>query len=539
MQSMKPQTSPAPAASYSVFGPVAESFLDLNDDRTKRARPQQPQWLFAAGVTVAFTVVLAFASANHVMWRDEWQAWLIALDAHSLGDVWKNSDYESTPRLWHFLLYAMSAINSEVSGIKTLHVSLAAVAMFLFMAYAPLSTRQKLIFPLGYFIFYEYGVISRCYVVGLVSAFGCCIAMTNGRRNFIVFALSGAVLAQTSAYGLLLAGALTASSLAMMIYTYVTEKRLIAKPLEIAAGLAILIGAAGFSVFQQIAPADDNDLKGVMWRQRDQPPYGMKEVSRAAAQGYLPIPPLMFPFWNQIAIDVAPDTWLIVGMSLLLFVPLLFARRKAAFLLVVIFSILWMAFCRFSMLGFARHNGHLFIALVCAYWIAYFEKPFVVGPSWFQKISGYFDRRRGRIFTGYLIVLAVCGFSAAMAEQATPFSSAKQVAEFLKTQVQGDYAILGEHDHPIIEISGYLNKPIYHLSRREFVMYCLWDNKRSTLSPEVTLERINEYLATHTGPTIVILNFQLSLPPDKFVPLAVFNQSILPDSRFIVYAVKR
>ena len=45
---------------------------------------------------------------QHAMWRYEMQAWLLARDSQTLGDLFFNLRYEGHPALWHLLLWPLA-----------------------------------------------------------------------------------------------------------------------------------------------------------------------------------------------------------------------------------------------------------------------------------------------------------------------------------------------------------------------------------------------------------------------------------------------
>jgi hypothetical protein len=56
-------------------------------------------------ITMAFLLVMLVNLAHHAMWRDELNAWGIAVASPSLADLFHNMHYEGHPALWHALLW--------------------------------------------------------------------------------------------------------------------------------------------------------------------------------------------------------------------------------------------------------------------------------------------------------------------------------------------------------------------------------------------------------------------------------------------------
>src|SRR5689334_1095494 len=64
-------------------------------------------------VTALFFLVNLPRLLSHGMWRDELQAWLIARDSASVGDLFFNLRYEGHPGLWHILLWLLSRLTTN------------------------------------------------------------------------------------------------------------------------------------------------------------------------------------------------------------------------------------------------------------------------------------------------------------------------------------------------------------------------------------------------------------------------------------------
>jgi len=59
--------------------------------------------LLPAGLTATYFILALAGILHHEMWRDEFQAWLVARDADSLVQLAGNVRYEGNPMLWHQL----------------------------------------------------------------------------------------------------------------------------------------------------------------------------------------------------------------------------------------------------------------------------------------------------------------------------------------------------------------------------------------------------------------------------------------------------
>ena len=134
-----------------------------NDTTPQPARA----WGFAAAITTAFVVIAGLQTFHHVMWLDEWQAWLLAKDSHSVAGVLRNISYETHPPLWHLCLYFISRVTGDFRAMQAFHVAIAAAGVFVVAIRSPLSRIQVVLYAFGFFVIYEYCVVAA--VMGLGS----------------------------------------------------------------------------------------------------------------------------------------------------------------------------------------------------------------------------------------------------------------------------------------------------------------------------------------------------------------------------------
>lgn len=111
------------------------------------------------------SILLLVRLLNHAFWRDEAQAWLIAVHAESLTDLIILQS-EGHPPLYHWLLYALNAFGEQLWLIKIPQGLFAVGSLALVWFATPFGRLEKLLISLGYYLSYQYGIISRPYIVG-------------------------------------------------------------------------------------------------------------------------------------------------------------------------------------------------------------------------------------------------------------------------------------------------------------------------------------------------------------------------------------
>jgi len=130
-----------------------------------------------------FAVLLALVTLRHEMWRDEVQAWLIALNTHSIPQLVHALSYEGHPALWYLLLWIPSHFSPNPAGMQVVNflIALATAWMIVSAVKLPRAVRVLLIF--SYFVFYRYGVTARSYELAVLLLIGAACCLLGERRR--------------------------------------------------------------------------------------------------------------------------------------------------------------------------------------------------------------------------------------------------------------------------------------------------------------------------------------------------------------------
>src|SRR5262249_1222891 len=256
--------------------------------------------LFTYFLVFVFSLSLGYVTLlHHEMWRDELQAWLIAIGSTSVGDLFQNIQDERHPALWYLNLYLLSRLSESPMVMQVFHILLATAGIYLFTRFAPFTKLQKFCFAFGYFPFYEYGVISRGYVIGLVCLFAFCALQSRAQKYSLVQACVLALLANTSLYGAIIA-------IAFGIYlvvdwlTVVRAKEGSEKSRILLLSLFIVALGVAISIVQIMPPPDSSFEIPEEFAQRATSITVTKigETLTAVERSYLPIPSQGLHFWN-------------------------------------------------------------------------------------------------------------------------------------------------------------------------------------------------------------------------------------------------
>lgn len=473
---------------------------------------------FASALTLAYLIVAGFQIARHVMWFDEWQAWLLASHARTLPELFSHMRYETHPRLWHVCLFVLSRFTSDPRAMQAFHLALATAGVYLVAARSPFTRLQCVLYAFGYFVFYEYSAISRCYVLGLFFTILALLSFRKGPGR-LPFYLLLAVMTQIDAFSIVIAGALAACDLARMIRLWSQGRPPQRRQVGIMLGGWSLIAAGVAVAFFQIKPAPDSNYPEAL------------VVSPATAVGSLAnawalVPPFRIDFWNYFFFsEECPKmqgTQAIASVALLGVAACVLALpRPEASALLIVGCLGTMAGIYLSGQLTYRHAGHHFIALVAACWIA------DDGPA---GRHAALHRGRSLFFTAILCFQLIGSGWAFACERRTDFSASRTAANFIKAHFPPDIPVVMSFDGHATSLSGYLGRPVYCVSRHAYGDYSLWDSQRKPVRDPFVVVR--EMQQKRHGDVLLIMR---PMGFHWFASIGVFPPSDIHLQRMVVY----
>src|SRR5688500_4597120 len=169
-----------------------------------------PAWrtYFPPAITILFFILSLVGILNHEMWRDEYQAWMVAADADSLSQLFRNLKYEGHPPLWHLFLFIISTIAGDPFWMQLFHICISTAFIYLINRYAPFSILQKVLLTFSYYLFFEYNLISRSYGLTFLLLVIFCILYQNRQKHVLWMAAILFLACNISIFGVMLAGGL-------------------------------------------------------------------------------------------------------------------------------------------------------------------------------------------------------------------------------------------------------------------------------------------------------------------------------------------
>jgi len=482
----------------------------------------------------------------HVMWRDEWQTWLLCRASPTLTDLWHNRAYDGHPLLWYLLVWPLTKLTADPLAMKVLHVALASTAVWVMARLAPFSRVQKALLAGGYFLFFEYAVITRNYAAAVLSTFAFCAAFVGGR-----VVLAGAMLfllAQTSAYGAVLAAAL-----ALVLTAELLPWRAGARDRCRAARVVLSLGvvATGLAAaFLTARPPGPSSL--------DTPPRwaldGVRLVHTLTVpwQAMAPIPRPVPQFWNTNVLDPEPPANLsilaardattaapgilaqaVLGTAVLVGVATALRRRRALLAAWVAGTGVMLAFIYLKYFGSLRHHGHLALLLTALLWVApaVRARPPGLPPPMARRLTS-------RGWTVLLIAQAVGGAYASYGELALPFSASREAAVFVRSRFAAAAPVVVDPGRIGTPIAGCLGRPVVFAETGRLGTFTVWDATLPVDYPIAQRAALDAAATSPTGDAALLTNYLLPPGDPRFELLEQFPASVVPDEVYVVYRVR-
>lgn len=450
-------------------------------------------WL-VAGIFVLLTVPRMLA---HELWRDEAWLWLVVTDSGTLADLVSRLARSGQGYLFPVLCYLAKGVSTSSEAMQFVNLVLAGSGAFVFARWAPFGRLERALFVLGYFPFYEYGVISRHYAAGaLLLWLGC--AATRSRRPALALGASLGLLGQTTVYGFILALAVAGG---FLVDRAVRRREVSGSPgiaplprLEAAAGLAFGVAGGLAGLIQFIPEAGTSFAPG--WRLGWHPAV-VERVLQMPWRAFVPLPGAGLHFWNSNLLDAWPTLQASGGLLVLMGAVAWVWPRKAA-LATLLFGAAGLAgFGYIKFAGAMRHDGHWWLLLVAALWLGA-GLPAPAGRS-----TGWASWRAPTLRVLLILHCAVGAFASGI-DLREPFSNAARTAQLLRDRGLDRLPLVGYREPPAAPVALALGRPLFSPSRGVYASYPDWGPEQR----EVSLEELrckSRGLAEREGRDVVLV----------------------------------
>jgi hypothetical protein len=463
---------------------------------------------------IVFFILGGLGIRHHDMWRDELQAWMIALHSHSLRELYAYLKYESHPPLWYLLLAGLQKFSSNPISMQWLHLWIASLNAWLILRFAPFAKFQKVLLVFSYFLFYEYSLISRNYSLGVSFIFIFCILVSQKQRNYLLLALILILMGSSHILGFIVSVAF-----ALFLIFEFFEKPTYQKDAAKAAFSLLLFILAAICLYGLMAPASDSgyvkSLIGKFYFQR----------------AFLKLPNVYFPTTKELEKRIylfkfmAQHYLFFYSFSIAIFISsfLFWKERSVKFLYIIGTLGLFVFFSMVKKGIYTRHLGYIFIFLIACWWI-----------------SSQVPRWANILLSVILSIHFILGMQAYYISLSRLYSDGKQAAEYIKSQGLETLPMVGVAGAPST-VAGYLDRPMFYSKGSRWGTFTVYD--RAQELPLRKLRNVVYQLSQIYKKDVLLVVGRRPLPESllHLLPLSTiraFCKGMLPSERIYLYIYK-
>lgn len=443
----------------------------------------RPFWLMDLAWTLPFLILYWLDIAHHQLWFDELNAWGITAASPNLSTLARYVHYEAHPWLWYFVLWLPSRLTTAPVAMKWVEAAIGTASYLVIGLKSPFRRLEKALIFLGYFIIFEYTVMSRMYGIVLLCALLYAWRRTERPQGAVGMAVILGVMASTDMAGVLLSGVL------LIVYAYdiwisrelwdharPTNRQLITAALVYVAFLAV-------SIHSLIPDPDISWTPGRLFSHALLPKFVARAVVNVIAGPWWPISS-QFPrrFWET---DFRDQHWLALLVPFILWGYWLALRGSRRALLMVGLALGFaFLFADLVYMGRPRHWGITVLALLLALWHmrAQLNKTAGAGAARRLPAAGY----------ALLAFSAVAGVAAIGSSWTHPFSHSGDVAQWLRANHLADGPIVGNPDVTFASVAEQLQRPVYFMECQCMERFKLFSRERDTFLEQNLADKLAE-----------------------------------------------
>ncbi|ODS80723.1 MAG: hypothetical protein ABS46_13475 [Cytophagaceae bacterium SCN 52-12] len=494
----------------------------------------RPTIFFQLGLLSAYASLLALSLYRHECWRDELQAWNIVTSSSGIGELFRNKEYEGHPSLWFLVLYPVSRLTHSPVSIQVVNWLIAVGAAGLLIYRSPFTLIEKTLILFGYFFVFEYGTISRNYMIGVLILLAIGALWKSYRRRWIVVCILLWLLMQTNAYMACIALAVST----VLLYRHWSSGTLINSATIF--GIMIVLSGLIFFVVTTNPPPDSSYASGWNFSFDFR---GLRLILSNLYKGLVTIPELNRTFWGSNVVRSSEAAALLGFFTLLIAIYCLLRSPYALAFLLLSFLLL-SVFMNMKFAGHLRHHGHFSIALLFALWIAGYEKSYTRGPVILLLLIQFF-----------------AGLFACYTDIRHPFSYSKYVAAYIRNNYPHDIPLIAAYNDMATPVAGYLQRKMYFLNDGRYASYVIWsrdywNRQNYRFEQKELFRRMDRYIAGRNDKYLLVMNYRSAddeqkeaLEPGTSKDFTIedrtyrihsagrFSGAIVPDENYYLYEV--
>lgn len=471
------------------------------------------------GLLLILLMTNAVKFGFHELWKDEWQAWFVARDM----DLWamlKFLYYEGHPSLWYLYLKPFTFFTPFVSDdiiIKIAHALLHLFFSLVIYRWNGIPPIIKVLLLSGYFFAFEYGVVSRGYILVLLLLSYLLHRWSIYNRTDKYFYAGIILLCNTEIFGLFAATGISLMIIADSVSNHKSLSLLLKYHYPLLS--ALIIGA--FTSYITLNWAED---AGEVRQRLFSIMQSMDEKSgwKLTLHGL---------FGNAFLPGIVPDAHRVgvnslyawVGVWVLLLSIWMLAERKGVMWAYIAVTALNISFAAFGYAGGLRQWGLQF----CFFTIFFLYNLSNASPNRLKKL----------IFVMFLLVQIQYTAKAFYKDIVYPFTHAKAAGDFIKAKVPENVPVVMIDPFHTAAAQGYANRKFYALPDGEEVSYFRWLDK--VYIPDVNDLRL---FASFKGVGGLILITHRRLDAGQYPGLTLwkaFDSFSVKGESYFIYAFKK
>jgi hypothetical protein len=452
------------------------------------------EWLAFGLVAVAIAAV----TARHEMFRDELQAWLIARDSQSVAELFHNLRYEGHPALWQLLLYLPAQLSWNPVSMQIINYLCAMVQVWLIISARRLSWPIRILAATSVYVFYDYGVIARNYMLGmlLLTAAARCLLADPPRRWPAIVLLALAI--NTHFFAI---------PVALMIFVWLywmperdfwpNPRRMLQDKRSWAASLILLVSMT--TAYLVMRPPPDRSVAANYYTEHNSAAEYIKITVGRSWLSLTPVPGKIIPDRiEDILYQARSSSTVAVVFSILLFLlstaALPLKRSRLFFLCTAAFLLISMAVTVHE--PSKRHFGFLFTAYLIALLMSAYSR--IEAKPWLPPSAG------SAVLLGIFGMQAFAGLSTAAHDWLSPFSQAKETSAWLKQTGLEKRPLVIQPDSFGAGIVAYAGIPkVYYPACKCYGSFTVWRKGRDP-DRVVTQEELRAlYNTAHQLPVLI------------------------------------
>jgi hypothetical protein len=489
--------------------------------------------ILAVYAIVAFTGIL-----HHELGLDEAHQFLVGLWSNSLHQLYLNARYDGHPMIWFLLVFIVTRFGSDPLYVQALNVVLCCTAVWIFLRYAPFSLLFKLLFISGYFMIYEYSIISRNYGLACLLLFAVLALYRNRAGNPALFALSVALLANAHLITTIIASALLAHMLLEYFYSGEQKNRG-----QIFFASCIMLLGIVFALLQVIPPGREvhSSFASLPFPFIEQ----ARKVCASPFRGIFNFPNISTYYcWNT---NLFTDRYWNLTRILLplpfVIAFILLAKKPFAlfFFFLSVFGIMLIEYVGLETDN--RQTGFIYLSFITSLWMARYEtdSPWLNGIAWLTALTGATLKPAKSVLWLILILQVLSGGILYAKDFCQPFSESKETSNFLTENHLQHCFIMVSNQSLAPPVSAYLHRSVFHAEADRLGAFCYWNIFPWSIPDSVLISRVNGQLAEHDS-IVLLLDHALDLPINqtgKTSLLKTFNHAFVKSANYRVYLVER